>query len=180
MNTLTWTPDPINVSHIPTLRQPVYLQASTGEPGKANSYSRARYLSRRHVKGHNPIPLITQNGKEMPFKQACLVGAKWGQERLILSPLVTDGLDMESYAVKLANLWGLNEFGWYAAVHRDTQHHHIHFILETEAKTGARVTSNDALLSTWKRHAEMLSTNILGLCKGREVLRLNEWKREYA
>lgn len=165
MKTLTWKHAEIRRSQVPTLRQPVFVQRSTGSAGKVACRYEARYLSRRTVSKDGVYKLFTVGGNEVPYKEACNVGVKWGQERFIVSPLVSDGLPLEEYAVALASLWGLDEFGWYAAVHYDTAYPHIHYVAETEADNGARVSFCESSLNAMKLHAESLSTDIIGLYK---------------
>ena len=156
----TWTPQHINEGSVPTLRQPLKLLTWEGVPGISACRSQAVYLSKP-----DGSKLFTTEGETISIKSAAKIGARFGQQRIILTPLVTSGLNLVPYAVRLADLWGLNEYGWYAAAHYDTEHPHIHFVAETDSGNGERLSLSDETMSAWMLHAQSLSTNILGLYK---------------
>lgn len=174
MNT-TWTPRPISEGTIPTLRQPVFLGAYDAKGGRENCRKHAQYLSR-----NDRAILFGRGGEEVGTDYTYGLGARHGQKRIILSPLVTEGIEAFSYADRLAELWGLNEYGWYAAFHTDTPHPHFHIIAETQGHNGEKVALTAEVARTWKLHAQALSTSILGLYRPRMSDGFKQWEREYA
>lgn len=155
--TYTWTATPINEGILPVRRQPVKLITWQAAPGLANGRAQARYLEKP-----DGSHLFTTGGSTVTRKEAAAVGARYGQQRIILSPLLTEGINLPHYAARLAERWGLDEHGWYAACHYDTAHPHVHFIAETEAGGGERLELDDMTMKAWLLHAQAMSTSILG------------------
>jgi hypothetical protein len=153
----TWTPAPISRATLPVRYRSTVLVTWEGKPGRANGRDQATYLSR-----NGQLPLISMGGAVVDRSYAFGVGQRYGQRRVVLSPSCSDGLDWHRFVPALATKWGLDDAGWYAAVHFDTDAPHAHIIAETESPWGDKVILTDTVLQAWKTHAEDLLTRVLG------------------
>ncbi len=153
----TWKPEPISRYDIHVRAQDVKLIVWEGKPGRISARRQYHYLR----KG-GQFDTFTSGGETIDKTRAYGMGQKFGQLRIVATPAECGCIFMDRYAVYLAEKWGLNEYGWYAAVHTDTAHPHIHFIAETEAQNGRKLTFDRPLLLQWKWHAQARATRILG------------------
>lgn len=168
----SWSPQPIKAGTIPVLRQPVFLKAWEGAKGRDNARAQANYLLKEDCF------LFTSGGRVIEKHDAYGFGETYGQQRIIVSPFLTDGLDDVTYIDRLAELWGLNEHGWYAVFHTDRPHHHWHVIAERETRDGRKLALDRQTLMTWQLHAQRLSTSILGLFKGAPRQTVKAWEAD--
>lgn len=153
----TWTPHPITRSALPVRHRTVEVLAWRGAKGRANGRDQWKYASRE-----GRLPIISTGGNIVGKDYAFGVGQRYGQQRVVISPSVSAGVDWNSFTASVAEKWGLDDAGWYGAVHYDTDHPHIHIIAETEAPWGEEVILTVPVLQQWKCHAEHLLTKIVG------------------